>query len=79
MMPDGDRVKLLRQLENALRDARRKANKAMKTVRGHWFVEWAEANGNPDFTDPIIDRFEEEFDKTVAGLAVLEDSRLPGC
>ena len=40
----------------------------MKTVRGHWFVEWAEANGNPDFTDPIIYRFEEEFDKRVAGL-----------
>jgi hypothetical protein len=71
-MPAGDRAKLLRQLGNALRDARRKADEAMKTVRGYWFVEWAEANGNPDFTDPIIVRFEEEFDKTVAGLAVLE-------
>ena len=72
MMPAGDRAKLLRQLGNALRDARCKADEAMKTVRGHWFVEWAEANGNPDFTDPIIDRFDEEFDKRVAGLAVLE-------
>ena len=71
-MPAGDRVKRLRQLGNALRDARRIADEAMKTVRGHWFVEWAEANGNPDFTDPIIDRFEEEFDKRVAGLAGLE-------
>jgi hypothetical protein len=52
MMPAGDRVKLLRQLGNALRDARCTADEAMKTVRGHWFVEWAEANGNPDFLDP---------------------------
>ena len=35
-------------------------------------MEWAEANGNPDFTSPIIVRFEEEFDKRVAGLAGLE-------
>jgi hypothetical protein len=72
MMPAGDRAKLLRQLGSALRAARRKADEAMKTVRGHWFVEWAEANGNPDFTSPIVDRFEEQFDKRVAGLAVLE-------
>ena len=72
MMPAGDRVKMLRQLGSALRTARRKADEAMKTVGGHWFVEWAEANGNPDFTSPIIVRFEEEFDKRVAGLAVLE-------
>ncbi len=71
-MPAGDRVKLLRQLGNALCVARRKADEAMKTVRGYWFVEWAEANGNPDFTDPIISRFEEEFEKRVAGLAGLE-------
>ena len=71
-MPAADRVKLLRQLGHALRDARRKADEAMKTVRGHWFVEWAEANGNPDFTDPIIGRYEEEFEKRVAGLVVLE-------
>ncbi len=72
MMTAGDRAKLLRQLGDILHDARCKADEAMKTVRGHWFVEWAEMNGNPDFTDPIIDRFEQEFDKTVAGLAVLE-------
>jgi len=50
MMPAGDRAKLLRQLGKALRDARRKADEAMKTVCGLWFVKWAEANGNPDFT-----------------------------
>ena len=72
MMPAGDRVKLLHQLGNALRDARCTADEAVKTVRGYWFVEWAEANGNPDFLDPIIDRFGEEFDKRVADLAVLE-------
>ena len=72
MMPAGDRVKLLRRLGNALRDARCTADEAMETVRGRWFVVWAEANGNPDFLDPIIDRFGEEFDKRVAGLAVLE-------
>ena len=72
MMPTRDRVKLLRQLGRALHDARRKADEAMKTVCGHWFVEWAEMNGNPDFTDPIISRFEEEFEKRVTGLVGLE-------
>ena len=48
MMPAGDRVKLLSQLGNALRDARCTADEAIKTVRGRWFVEWAAANGNPD-------------------------------
>ena len=55
-----------------MHDARRKADEAMKTVCGHWFVEWAEMNGNPDFTDPIISRFEEEFEKMVTGLVGLE-------
>jgi hypothetical protein len=72
MMPAGDRAKLLIQLGKALRDARSKADEAMKTVCSHWFVEWADANGNPDFTSPIIERFHEEFEKRVAGLAVLE-------
>lgn len=72
MMPAGERAKMLRQLGSALGVARRKADEAMKTVGGHWFIEWAEANGNPDFTNPIIERFEKQFDKKVAGLAVLE-------
>ena len=55
-----------------MRKAHRKADKAMKTVRGHWFVEWAEAHGNPDFTDPIIERYQEEFEKRVAYLTSLE-------
>ena len=36
------------------------------------FVEWCEAHGNPDFTDPIMGKFETKFDKVVAGLADLE-------
>lgn len=70
--PDAERLKLLLELEDALSNARRTASKAMKAVGGHWFLEWAQANGNPDLTDPRIYRFEEEFDKTVACLKTLE-------
>jgi hypothetical protein len=73
-MSDAGRIKLLLKLEDALSNARRAASKAMKTVGGHWFLEWARANGNPDLTDPRIYRFEEEFDKTVARLKVLEEA-----
>ena len=41
-------------------------------IRGALFVEWCEAHGNPDFTDPIMGKFETKFDKVVAGLADLE-------
>jgi hypothetical protein len=71
-MPDAERIKLLLKLEDALSNARRAASKAMKNVGSHWFLEWAQANGNPDLTDPRIYRFEEEFDKTVARLKALE-------
>jgi len=73
-MSDANRVKLLHQLEDALSKARSLANKAMKTVRGHWFTEWAEVHGNPDFTNPIIHRYDEEFDKRVAVLKELEEA-----
>lgn len=72
MMPAGDRAKQLRQLGNALRDARRMADEAMKT--SHWFVEWAIANGNPDFTDPRIERYQDEFETRVARLKGLEEA-----
>ena len=72
MMPAGDRAKLLRQLGNALRDARRKADEAMKT--SHWFMEWAIANGNPDFTDGRIERYQDEFETRVARLKGLEEA-----
>jgi hypothetical protein len=41
-------------------------------VRGHLFWAWCEANGDPDLLDPILVRFDAEFDKAVAGLAGLE-------
>lgn len=72
--PDAERLKLLLELENALSNARRAAGKAMKAVGGHWFLEWAQANGDPDLTNPRIYRFEEEFDKTVACLKALEEA-----
>jgi hypothetical protein len=72
MMPAGDRAKMLRQLGSALRVARRKADEAMKT--GHWFVEWAIANGNPDFTDPRIELYQNEFETRVARLKGLEEA-----
>ena len=52
MMPTGDRVKLLRQLGNALRDARRKADEAMKTVRGPWFVGMGRSEWQSRFHGP---------------------------
>jgi len=71
-MSNADRVKLLRQLADALSKARHEADKAMKKVCGHWFMEWAELNGNPDLTDPRLCRYEEEFNKTVSRLRSLE-------
>ena len=41
-------------------------------IRYALFVEWCEAHGNPDFTDPIMGIFETKFDKVVAGLADME-------
>jgi hypothetical protein len=70
-------IELLRELGNALREARCKLGEARHHVtRGVLFVEWCEAHGNPDFTDPIIGLVENKFDDVVAdvvaGLADLE-------
>jgi hypothetical protein len=77
MVPAADRVELLCQLRNALREARCKLDDARNhAIRGVLFVEWCEAHGNPDFTDPIMVLYETKFDKIVAdvaaGLADLE-------
>jgi hypothetical protein len=69
--------KRLQKLETALGEARSELNQAWHDhVRGAMFVEWCEANGNPDFTDPVIDAYDREFDKGVerllAGLATFE-------
>jgi hypothetical protein len=64
-----DRGELLLELENALNEARCKLDEATHhDIRGVLFVEWCEAHGNPDFTDPIIDLVNREFDKLVAGV-----------
>jgi len=76
-VPAATRVKMLRQLGDALSAARCQLDEAWHhQIRGVLFVEWCEAHGNPDFTDPIIDRYSMDFDKLVggmvAGLADLE-------
>jgi hypothetical protein len=75
--PPADRVELLHEFGKALRKAHRKFGGMMRDdIRGYLFVEWCEAHGKPDFTDPIIGLFEKEFEKVVAGvvagLAALE-------
>jgi hypothetical protein len=77
MVPAADRVEQLLQLGNVLREARCRVDGVIHDdIRGWLFVEWCEANGNPDFTDPIIGLFENKFDNVVAdavaGLAALE-------
>ena len=67
MAPNIDRVKELRQLEKVLRGARTK----LEDVRGPVFVEWCEANGNPDFLDPSIAVYEDRFDALLEGVADL--------
>jgi hypothetical protein len=69
VVPPADRVEQLRQLGNALREARCKLDNAQNhVIRGVLFVEWCEAHGSPDFTDPIIGLYESNFDKVVAGV-----------
>jgi hypothetical protein len=74
-----DAARRLGLLGSALGTARSKLNQAWHAdIRGGLFVEWCEANGNPDFTDPVIDAYERGFDKRVAcllaGLATLEQA-----
>jgi len=68
-MPAADLVKLLRQLGNALREARCKLDEARHhVICGVLFGEWCEAHGNPDFTDPIMGLYQNKFDTMVAGV-----------
>jgi hypothetical protein len=62
--PAADRVEQLCRLGEVLKEARA----ALEKVRGPVFVEWCEAYGNPDFTDPIISVYENKFDKLLPGL-----------
>jgi hypothetical protein len=75
-VPAADRVKLLRELGNALREARCKLEAASHhDLRGAWFVEWCVTHGDPDLLE-FLEFFENQFDKcvadVVAGLADLE-------
>jgi hypothetical protein len=63
-VPAADWVKRLHHLEEVLKDARTKLDE----VRGPVFIEWCEAHGNPDFTDPIISVYENKFDELLPGL-----------
>jgi hypothetical protein len=65
---DADRAELLRQLGNTLSDAHSKVKKAKQTVLAPLFVQWCITHGNPDFTDPIIETFEREFEKEIVGI-----------
>ena len=62
--PAADRVEQLCRLGEVLKEARA----ALEKVRGPVFVEWCEAYGNPDFTDPIISVYENKFDELLPGL-----------
>jgi hypothetical protein len=71
-MPASDRVNLLTKLGDALRDARRTTDEALQTVGDDWFAGWAEQHGDPDFTDPQIERYHDEFQARIAHLKDLE-------
>ena len=64
-MAAAERIKLLRQLGDALSQARRKADETVSVFHGRLFVEWCVANGNPDFSDPIIEHYGAAFDEMV--------------
>ena len=76
--PAAEQIKLLRQFGDLLSKARLKTDEMISVFRGPLFVEWCVANGNPDFTDPIIEyydvAFDEMVDKMVAGLAALREA-----
>jgi hypothetical protein len=71
-IPVSDRVELLMKLGDALRDARRTIDEALQTVGGDWFAGWAVQHGDPDFTDPRIERYHDEFQARIAHLKDLE-------
>jgi hypothetical protein len=73
MEPAADRVERLRQLGNALAEARCKLDEA----RDHvicvvLFEEWCKARGIPDFTDRHVAIFDDALADLIAGLAYLE-------
>jgi hypothetical protein len=63
-----DRAQLLRKLGNTLSDAHSMLKKAKQNALGPLFVQWCITHGDPDFTDPIIEKFEQEFEEKIAGI-----------
>lgn len=75
-MPAADRTKRLRELVKVLGGARQMVDKAMHDdVKGALFSAWYDANVRNDVIPEgplVLARLEDEFDKVVAGLSVLE-------
>jgi hypothetical protein len=73
MEPAADRVKRLRQLGNALWEARCKLDEwRHHVICGVLFEEWCKARGIPDFTDRHVAIFDDAVADLIAGLAYLE-------
>jgi len=73
MVPAADRVDRLRQLGNALREARSKLDETRHDVTCVvLFEEWCKARGISDFTDRHVDIFEDALADLIAGLAYME-------
>src|SRR5262249_43187465 len=73
MVPPADRLEQLRQLGNALREARCKLDETKHHVTVvSLFEEWCKVRGIPDFTDQHDPLFCEALAALIAGLAELE-------
>jgi hypothetical protein len=73
MVPAADRVELLCQLRNALREAGCKLDETRHHVNlVVLFEEWCKARGIPDFTDRHADIFNDAIADLIAGLAYVE-------
>src|SRR5262249_12038613 len=68
MEPAADRVERLRQLGNALREARCKLDEwRHHVICGVLFEEWCKARGIPDFTDRHVAIFDDAVADLIAG------------
>ena len=73
MEPAADRVERLRQLGNALWEARCKLDEwRHHVICGVLFEEWCKARGIPDFTDLHVAIFDDALADLIASLAYLE-------
>jgi len=71
LAPAADRAKLMKRLGTALCDGRCRLNEMMHDdLRGRLFLEWCEAHGDPDLSDPVMDQFDAEFEQVVTAVVV---------